>query len=104
MIQSRKSGMELRGFVLVFVALAWLAGILLDAWTLLPTTALLIGAVLSLLSSIVFWRKSQTRLISLLICLFLLGAWRYALASPVGDHTAISAFIGTKKLDLTGSV
>lgn len=104
MINRRKSAIDPRGFVLVLAALAWLAGILLDAWTLLPTAALLIGAALSLLSSIVCWRNHQVRLISLLTCLFLLGAWRYALASPVGDHTAISAFIGTKKLELTGSV
>jgi len=104
MLNNKKSAIDPRGFVLVLAALAWLAGILLDAWTLLPTAALLIGAALSLLCSIVCWRNHQVRLISLLTCLFLLGAWRYVLASPVGDHTAISAFIGTKKLELTGSV
>lgn len=104
MISSRKNGIELHGFMLVMVALAWLAGIVLDTWALLPSTALLAGAALSLLSSIVFWRSSQIRLISLLMCLLLLGAWRYALVSPIGDHSAISAFIGSKKLELTGSI
>src|ERR1700674_3804273 len=104
MMQNRKSNLELRGFVLVLVALAWLAGILLDAWTLLPSFALLTGAALCLLSTIVFWRRSQIRLASLVACLLLLGAWRYALVSPVGDHNAISAFIGARKLELTGSV
>ncbi len=103
-MQNRKSRIELRGFVIVLVALAWQAGILLDAWTLLPAFALLTGAALCLLSAIVFWRRSQIRLISLLACLLLLGAWRYALVSPIGDHSAISAFIGSKKLELTGSV
>ncbi|HEU0000857.1 MAG TPA: ComEC/Rec2 family competence protein, partial [Ktedonobacteraceae bacterium] len=104
MISSRKNGIELSGFVLVAVALAWLAGIVLDAWALLPSTALLVGAALSLLSGIIFWRSSQIRLISLLMCLLLLGAWRYAQVSPVGDHSAISAFIGSKKLELTGNI
>jgi competence protein ComEC len=104
MMQNRKSRIELRGFVLVLVALAWLTGILLDTWTLLPPFALLTGAALCLLSTIVFWRRSQIRLMSFLACLLLLGAWRYALVSPVGDHSAISAFIGARKLELTGSV
>jgi competence protein ComEC len=104
MINSKKSRLELRGFALVLVALAWLAGILLDAWALLPPLALLIGAALCLLITIIFWRSSQVRLISLVACLLLLGAWRYALVSPVGDHSAVSAFIGARKLELTGSV
>ena len=104
MINSRKSRIEPRGFALVLVALAWLAGILLDSWTLLSPLALLTGAALCLLSAIVFWRSSQIGLISLAVCLLLLGAWRYALVSPVGDHSAISAFIGATKLELTGSV
>src|ERR1700686_2266958 len=103
-MQNRKSNIELGGFVLVLVALAWQAGILLDNWTLLPPFALLAGAALCLLSTFVFWRSSQIRLISLLACLLLLGAWRYALVSPVGDHSALSAFIGARKLELTGSV
>lgn len=104
MMQQRKSHLELRGFALVLVALAWLAGILLDAWTLVPPVALLAGSALCLFTAIICWRNSRIRLISLTACLLLLGAWRYALASPVGDATAISAYINTKKLELTGSV
>lgn len=104
MIYSRQSHLAVRGFALVLVALAWLGGILLDAWALLPPVALLAGSALCLLTAILCWRSPRIRLISLAACLLLLGAWRYALASPVGDPTAISAFIGTKKLELTGSV
>jgi hypothetical protein len=107
-MQKRKSRIELRGFVLVLVALAWQAGILLDAflgaWAPVPSFALLSGAALCLLSALVFWRSSQIRLMSLLACLLLLGAWRYALVSPVGDRSAISAFTGAKKLQMTGSI
>ncbi|GAC1568058.1 MAG: DNA internalization-related competence protein ComEC/Rec2 [Ktedonobacteraceae bacterium] len=104
MLQKNKGWPELRGLALVAGTLAWLAGILLDAWTLFPTPALLIGAALALLCAIALWRNGRGRLIALLAFFFLLGAWRYALASPVGDHTAISAFTGVKKLDLMGSV
>ncbi|HEY6541768.1 MAG TPA: DUF4131 domain-containing protein, partial [Ktedonobacteraceae bacterium] len=104
MINSSKSRFELRGFALVLVALAWLAGILLDAWALFPPVALLAGSALCLFTAIVCWRNTRVRLISLAACLLLLGAWRYALASPVGDPTAISAFTGTQKLEMTGSV
>ena len=104
MIQQRKNHLDLRGFALVLVALAWLVGILLDAWALVPPVALLAGSALCLLTTILGWRNTRIRLISLAACLLLLGAWRYALASPVGDSTAISTFINTKKLDLTGSV
>ena len=103
-MQKKKSRAELRGFALVLVALAWQAGILLDAWTYFPPFALLTGATVCLLSAVVCWRSSRIRLIALLACLLLLGAWRYALVSPVGDHSAISTFIGAKKLQLTGSV
>src|SRR5947209_7708873 len=104
MMQYRQSHFELRGFALVPVALAWLGGILLDAWALFPPVALLAGSVLCLLTAILCWRNSIIRLTALAACLLLLGAWRYALASPVGDPTAISAFSGDKKLELTGSV
>ena len=104
MLDSQKSRLELSGVALVLVALAWLGGILLDAWALLPPVALLAASALCLLTAIFCWRRSQVRLIALAACLLLLGAWRYALASPIGDPTAISTFIGTKKLALTGSI
>ena len=104
MIQSRQSHLDVRGFVLVLVALAWLGGILLDARALFPPVVLLVGSMLCLLTAMLCWRRSQIRFIALAACLLLLGAWRYALVSPVGDPTAISAFIGAQKLELTGSV
>jgi len=104
MLQKNSDGPDLRGLALVSGTLAWLAGILLDAWTLLPAPALIGGAALALLCAIALWRHERGRLVALLTCLFLLGAWRYAQVSPVGDHTAISAFIGSKKLDLLGNM
>src|SRR5690242_10909444 len=104
MINSRQSHLELRGFALVLVALAWLGGILLDARALFSPIVLLAVSALCLLTAMLCWRNSGIRFVALAACLLLLGAWRYALASPVGDPTAISAFIGTKKLEMTSSV
>jgi fatty acid desaturase len=59
MIGNRNSRFELRGFALVLVALAWLAGIILDAWALFPPIALLAGSALCLLITIIFWRRRQ---------------------------------------------
>ena len=103
-MQRKISWPDLRGLTLVVGTIAWLAGIILDAWVLLPSLALLVGSIVALLCVIVFWRNSRGRLVALIAFCLLLGAWRYATVSPAGDHTAISAWIGTKKLEVIGSV
>ncbi len=95
---------SLRGLILVVVAVAWMAGILLDSWLLLPQEALLIGAAAPLICVILLWRNSTWMLISLAILWLLLGAWRYSNVSPAGDPQAISTFIGTGKVELRGEV
>ncbi len=93
-----------RGYILVVVTLAWMTGILLDSWALLPSLALLIGAAIALLCVILLWRNSKGMLASLAILWLLLGAWRFASVSPVGDTQAINAFIGSGKVEVRGTV
>ena len=93
-----------RGLLLVALVSAWLAGILLDQVLLAPLLALLAGAGLSLVLVVIFWRHAQGRLIALALLCLLLGAWRYASVSPINDPQAISAFIGTSKLEVRGTV
>src|SRR5947209_1722444 len=95
---------DLHGLTLVVGTTAWLAGMLLDARALLPSLALLIGSIAALLCILALWRNSRGRLIALIAFCLLFGAWRYATVSPIGDHTAISAWIGAKKLEVMGSV
>ena len=95
---------DLRGLFLVVIAVAWLAGILLESWLLLPSFAILIGAALALVGVILFWRTSMGMLVSLFMLCLLLGAWRYATASFAGDPQAISAFIGSGKVVVRGTV
>lgn len=95
---------DLRGLILVVITVAWMAGILLESWLLLPSLALLIGAALALVCVVLLWRNSRGMLISLVMLLLLLGAWRYTTASPAGDPQAISAFIGPGKVELRGEI
>jgi hypothetical protein len=104
-MKGKKGDLDLHGLLLVVVTVAWLAGILLNAWVLLPSLILLIGAATALVCVILLWRSDLGIVLSLVVLWLMLGAWRYAIASPVGDPQAISAFIGgTKKLDVRGSV
>jgi len=95
---------DLRGLWLVVIAIAWMAGIVLDKWLLAPAAFLLIGAGVALIVLIVLWRDQRARLLLLFVLWLLLGAWRYSIASPIGDPHAISAYIGSGKIDLQGSV
>ncbi len=104
MMQSTRAEPDLRGLALVIMACAWLAGMVLDSLLLLPSFALLIGAGAAVVLVMLLWRDGQGRLIMLIILCLLLGAWRYALVSPVNDPHAISAFIGAGKLSVRGSV
>lgn len=103
-VKSKKGELDFHGLLLIVVTLAWLAGILLNAWLLLPSLILLLGAAIALIGVIVLWRSDLGILLSLVALWLMLGAWRYAIASPVGDPQAISVFIGTKKLDVRGTV
>src|SRR5437764_6392063 len=104
MIKHTKLQSDLRGFILIVIAVAWMSGILLDSWLLLPQLALLIGAAIALVCVILFWRERTWMLVSLIILWLLLGAWRFAIASPIGDPQAVSAFIGARKIELRGTV
>ena len=62
-----------------------MSGILLDSWLLLPQYILLIGAAIALACIVLFRYDSRLMLISFVILWLLLGAWRFAISSPVGD-------------------
>ncbi len=95
---------DLRGMWLVVVAVAWMAGIILDRWLLISSLFLLIGACAALIGLLVFWRDQRGRVLLLFVLWLLLGAWRYGMASPVGDPHAVASFIGSGKIEIQGSV
>ena len=104
MIKHTKIQSDLRSFILIGVAVAGMSGIMLDSWLLLSQFVLLIAAAIALTCLILFWRDSRLRLASLVILWLLLGAWRYAIASPIGDPQSINSFIGASKLEIQGTV
>ncbi|MEO8954472.1 MAG: ComEC/Rec2 family competence protein [Ktedonobacteraceae bacterium] len=95
---------DLRGMGLVVVVGAWLVGILISSWVMLPALGLLMGACAALLLLIPLWRDPLSRVVMLSVLWLLLGMWRYTVASPIGDPQAISNFIGTNKVEVQGAV
>ncbi len=100
MVQQKYGNVSLQGMALLWVAGAWLVGILVDSSLQqtslrLSSFALLISAAVMLVCVALLWYDSRSRWISLIILFFILGAWRYSSASPIGDPQAISAYIGT---------
>jgi len=94
-LKKEHRNVNLHGLTLVVVAGAWLVGILIDSFVLLPSFALLIGAGVLLISIVLLWHESRNRLILCIILFMILGAWRYTSASPIGDPEAISRYIGS---------
>lgn len=95
---------DLRGLTLVCVVVAWLAGIVLDAWLALPPFVLLVGVAAGLILILPFWHDRRRRLVLCLIVGLILGAWRLAIAQPQANPLEISHFIGSNILTLQGSV
>lgn len=111
MWQNTSSKVDLRGLGLVVVVGAWLLGILISWWLslpplniLVPPLGILIGAFAALLALIPLWQDNISRLVMLSMLWFLLGMWRLAIASPLGDPQAISTFIGPNTVQVQGSV
>jgi competence protein ComEC len=104
MIKRTEIHSDLRGFILIVVAVASMSGILLDSWLLISPYVLLIGAAIALACLILFWHDSRLMLASLAILWLLLGAWRYSISSPIGDPQSINSFIGIGKIEMRGTV
>lgn len=104
MSQYKTVEFDLRGMGLVVVVGAWLVGILISSWVMLPALGLLMGACAALLLLIPLWRDPLSRIVMLSVLWLLLGMWRYTIASPISDPQAISNFIGTSKVEVQGAV
>jgi len=103
-VSSRSWDWNTRGFMLVFIVVAWLVGIVLGSLLSLPVFALVPGAIAALLFVIPLRHNVRARLIMLLVACVLFGASRYALASPLNDAQSIRLLVGTKKMTLLGTV
>jgi competence protein ComEC len=95
---------DLRGLLLVVLVVGWLAGILLSCWLALPQSWILALAALSLIVSVVLWRKPRIRFAGLILLCLCMGAWRYVMVSPVDNPQIISALIGSRTVELQGEI
>lgn len=89
---------------LVVAAGACLTGMFLASIVTLPAVSLLVGIVPALVGVPLLWNDTKGRIILLVVLALLIGAWRYTIASPAGDLSAISSFIGRGKVEVQGSV
>lgn len=95
---------DLRGYALVVLVSAWLAGILLASILVLPMLVLLACAGTFGILIILVYQDRQMRFGILLAVCVCLGAWRYTVALPSNDSHSITAFIGPSSLEVRGTV
>jgi ComEC/Rec2-related protein len=94
-----------RGLFLVFLAVAWMAGILIDSILQIAPQPCLLLSSLFLLLLIIFWSDQRYRLLLLLCLCISLGAWHYAWAQPRYDPQSVDRLIGTSSaLSIRGTV
>ncbi len=103
-LQRNKLLFDFRGYVLVVMVAAWLAGILLAYRLVLPTLVLLACAGAFGILLILFYQDRQRRFAMLFVLCICLGAWRYTVALPSNDPHSITAFIDRGSLKVRGSV
>ena len=84
-----------RGLLLVIVAVAWMAGILLNSLLQMAPQSCLLFSGLSLLLLIIFWRARDDRFLLLLFLFVGLGAWRYGQTLPQYDPQSLVGFINS---------
>ncbi len=100
----RQGNLDMRGLLLVGLAMGWLTGILLSFWLALPPICWLVAAGLALLASSLYWGRSTTRVLALALLCLCLGAWRYTTVAPGNDPAAVRQWLGAGKLTIQGSI
>jgi len=80
--------------ILLYLGCAWLAGIWLASFLFPPPGALGVAFFLSSLSLLLGWREARLRLINLCLLSLFLGAFRYSVALPHFDETALAYYNG----------
>ncbi len=95
---------KLQSFLLVGLAIAWQTGIFLSSLLHVPLIMLVESIGVTVLCIVLFFHDQQVRMVMLLILCLLIGAWRYSSARPDNDPQAISTFISSTVVSITGTV
>jgi len=89
---------------LIYLGIAWLAGIFLSSLLNLPALFLVLVGLVPL-GSLFLWRENpRVRLASVCALAFLLGAWRYSSAVPHFDESSLAYYNEQGWVKLTGVV
>ncbi len=89
---------------LIYLGIAWLAGIFLGFLLNLPVLFVALVGLVPLVSLFLWRENSQVRLASLCALALLLGAWRYSSAVPHFDEGSLAYYNGQGWVRLTGVV
>ena len=89
---------------LIYLGIAWLAGIFLGSLLNLPALFLALAGLVPLVSLFLWRENSRVRLASLCALVLLLGAWRYSSAIPHFDEGSLAYYNGQGWVKLTGVV
>lgn len=95
---------ELHGFGLLYIAVAWLAGILINSLLQLAPGALWPATILALIFLFVLRKDKSGQFVMFLLLCTLLGAWRYGSALPMNDSHAVATYPTNIVLSIQGSV
>lgn len=79
---------------LVYLGCAWLAGIWLASFLFPPRWVLGVAFLLASTSLLLGWREARLRLVNLCLLFLFLGAFRYLVALPHFDETALAYYNG----------
>lgn len=85
---------------LIYLGIAWLAGIFLSSLLNLPALFLTVVGLVPLVSLFLWGENRQVRLASACALALLLGAWRYASAIPHFDEGSLAYYNKTSVWDL----
>lgn len=89
---------------LVWIAIAWLAGIALASIQSRPLWAWLLLAAAGLLGAILLWRREALRLPLIGLLALALGGARHQFAQPVFNETTLAFYNGTSAVTVEGIV
>ncbi len=89
---------------LVWIAVAWLAGLALAYFQTRPTWAWLLVAVAGLLGAWALWRRKALRLPLVCLVVLALGGARYQSAQPVFTETTLAFYNGSGAVTVVGTV
>ena len=89
---------------LIYLAIAWLVGIVSADYLALPTAIPPATAVIALLGAMSSWRKPRLRLAALMLCCAALGSWRYQASQANASSETLTQLVGQQQVQLLGVV